>query len=34
MGGEEAMEIEMVRGDFSGVALLYSWGGGMLILGG
>nr|YP_009003715.1 NADH dehydrogenase subunit 6 [Urogymnus granulatus]AHG30984.1 NADH dehydrogenase subunit 6 [Urogymnus granulatus] len=34
VGGEEGMEMSMVRGDFSGVAMLYSWGGGMLILGG
>nr|AIZ03220.1 NADH dehydrogenase subunit 6 [Mobula munkiana]AOY35856.1 NADH dehydrogenase subunit 6 [Mobula munkiana] len=34
VGGEESMEMSMVRGDFSGVALLYSWGGGMLVLGG
>lgn len=34
MSGEESMEISMTRSDFSGVALLYSWGGGMLVLGG
>nr|YP_008815359.1 NADH dehydrogenase subunit 6 [Pristis clavata]AGW52248.1 NADH dehydrogenase subunit 6 [Pristis clavata] len=33
-GGEEINSLEMVRGDFSGVALLYSYGGGMLVLGG
>nr|YP_009759676.1 NADH dehydrogenase subunit 6 [Rhynchobatus laevis]QIQ48889.1 NADH dehydrogenase subunit 6 [Rhynchobatus laevis] len=32
--GEEISGLEMVRGDFSGVALLYSYGGGMLVLGG
>nr|YP_009142453.1 NADH dehydrogenase subunit 6 [Pristis pectinata]AKH35980.1 NADH dehydrogenase subunit 6 [Pristis pectinata]ATX69102.1 NADH dehydrogenase subunit 6 [Pristis pectinata] len=31
---EEISSLEMVRGDFSGVALLYSYGGGMLVLGG
>nr|YP_009160428.1 NADH dehydrogenase subunit 6 [Urogymnus dalyensis]AIY56271.1 NADH dehydrogenase subunit 6 [Urogymnus dalyensis] len=30
----ESMEMGMVRDDFSGVAMLYSWGGGMLMLGG
>nr|YP_010959171.1 NADH dehydrogenase subunit 6 [Urolophus aurantiacus]WND64998.1 NADH dehydrogenase subunit 6 [Urolophus aurantiacus] len=34
MGGEECMEMSMVRGDSSGVGLLYSWGGAMLVLGG
>nr|YP_009020441.1 NADH dehydrogenase subunit 6 [Pastinachus ater]CDN85530.1 NADH dehydrogenase subunit 6 [Pastinachus ater] len=34
MGGEESMGMSVVRSDFSGVALLYSWGGGMLVLGG
>nr|YP_009158125.1 NADH dehydrogenase subunit 6 [Pateobatis hortlei]AKM98062.1 NADH dehydrogenase subunit 6 [Pateobatis hortlei] len=34
VGGEEFMKMGMARGDFSGVAMLYSWGGGMLILGG
>lgn len=34
MGGEESVGMGMVRGDFSGVALLYSWGGGLLVLGG
>nr|YP_008815571.1 NADH dehydrogenase subunit 6 [Aetobatus flagellum]AGY96940.1 NADH dehydrogenase subunit 6 [Aetobatus flagellum] len=34
MGGGECGEMSMVRGDFSGVALLYSWGGGLLVLGG
>nr|YP_008758431.1 NADH dehydrogenase subunit 6 [Chlamydoselachus anguineus]ANN44616.1 NADH dehydrogenase subunit 6 [Chlamydoselachus anguineus]BAO02711.1 NADH dehydrogenase subunit 6 [Chlamydoselachus anguineus] len=34
VGGEEMNNLEMVRGDFSGVALLYSNGGGMLMLGG
>nr|YP_010242238.1 NADH dehydrogenase subunit 6 [Gymnura altavela]QTJ25345.1 NADH dehydrogenase subunit 6 [Gymnura altavela]UDF87699.1 NADH dehydrogenase subunit 6 [Gymnura altavela]WNH19785.1 NADH dehydrogenase subunit 6 [Gymnura altavela] len=33
-GGEEFVGMDMVRGDFSGVALLYSWGGWMLVLGG
>nr|YP_009116134.1 NADH dehydrogenase subunit 6 [Taeniura lymma]AJD22408.1 NADH dehydrogenase subunit 6 [Taeniura lymma] len=33
MGGE-SMKMSMVRDDFSGVALLYSYGGGMLVLGG
>nr|QGX86701.1 NADH dehydrogenase subunit 6 [Glaucostegus granulatus] len=32
--GEEIGGLEMVRGDFSGVALLYSYGGGMLVLSG
>nr|YP_009118025.1 NADH dehydrogenase subunit 6 [Anoxypristis cuspidata]AJF14572.1 NADH dehydrogenase subunit 6 [Anoxypristis cuspidata] len=32
--GEEVGGLDMVRGDFSGVALLYSYGGGMLVLGG
>nr|WNH24042.1 NADH dehydrogenase subunit 6 [Myliobatis freminvillei] len=34
MGGEESVEMGVVRSDFSGVALLYSWGGGLLVLGG
>nr|YP_009029809.1 NADH dehydrogenase subunit 6 [Gymnura poecilura]AHY81161.1 NADH dehydrogenase subunit 6 [Gymnura poecilura] len=34
MGGEECVGMEMIRGDISGVALLYSCGGWMLVLGG
>nr|YP_008758457.1 NADH dehydrogenase subunit 6 [Notorynchus cepedianus]BAO02737.1 NADH dehydrogenase subunit 6 [Notorynchus cepedianus] len=34
IGGEEMSNLEMVRGDFSGVALLYSNGGLMLVLSG
>nr|AKU46827.1 NADH dehydrogenase subunit 6 [Neotrygon kuhlii] len=34
MGGGESVGMNMVRDDFSGVALLYSCGGGVLILGG
>nr|YP_010279437.1 NADH dehydrogenase subunit 6 [Narke japonica]UKG21302.1 NADH dehydrogenase subunit 6 [Narke japonica] len=33
-GGEEVNVLEVIRGDFSGVGLLYSYGGLMLILGG
>nr|YP_009316473.1 NADH dehydrogenase subunit 6 [Halaelurus buergeri]AOV83442.1 NADH dehydrogenase subunit 6 [Halaelurus buergeri] len=34
VGGEEVNSLEMMRGDFGGVALLYSYGCWMLILGG
>nr|WNH23218.1 NADH dehydrogenase subunit 6 [Isistius brasiliensis] len=34
VGVEEMSDMEMIRGDFGGVALLYSTGGGMLVLGG
>nr|YP_006303325.1 NADH dehydrogenase subunit 6 [Chiloscyllium griseum]AFC65033.1 NADH dehydrogenase subunit 6 [Chiloscyllium griseum] len=34
MGVEEISGLDMVRGDFGGVALLYSYGGWMLLLGG
>nr|YP_010148284.1 NADH dehydrogenase subunit 6 [Potamotrygon orbignyi]QQV68708.1 NADH dehydrogenase subunit 6 [Potamotrygon orbignyi] len=34
MGGDESVGMGMVRNDFGGVALLYSWGGVILILGG
>nr|AHH30360.1 NADH dehydrogenase subunit 6 [Hexanchus griseus]WNH19577.1 NADH dehydrogenase subunit 6 [Hexanchus griseus] len=34
VGGEEMSSLEMVRGDFGGVALLYSGGGMMLMLSG
>nr|WNH17640.1 NADH dehydrogenase subunit 6 [Centrophorus tessellatus]WNH19018.1 NADH dehydrogenase subunit 6 [Centrophorus granulosus] len=34
VGIEEVSSLEMVRGDLGGVALLYSNGGGMLVLGG
>nr|UFP05604.1 NADH dehydrogenase subunit 6 [Narke japonica] len=33
-GGEEMNMLEVIRGDFSGVGLLYSYGGIMLIMGG
>nr|YP_009029985.1 NADH dehydrogenase subunit 6 [Pristiophorus japonicus]BAO79377.1 NADH dehydrogenase subunit 6 [Pristiophorus japonicus] len=34
VGGEEGGDLEVVRADFGGVAMLYSSGGGMLVLGG